>query len=44
MEPTEFLEKIYAESMEIVGSDDKIKSDINNTIKNHLLEILGRCN
>ena len=42
MEPTEFLEKIYAESMELVGSDDKIKSDLDKAIVNHLLEILGR--
>ena len=42
MEPTEFLEKIYAESMELVGSDDTIKSDLDNVIKNHLFEILDR--
>jgi len=42
MEPTEFLEKIYAESMGLVGSADKIKSDLNEAIENHLLEILGR--
>ena len=42
MEPTEFLEKIYAESMELVGSDDKIKSDLDKAIENYLLEILSR--
>lgn len=42
MKPTEFLEKIYVESMELVGSDDKIKSDLDNAIENHLLEILSR--
>lgn len=42
MEPSEFLEKIYTESMKLVGSDDKIKTDIDKTIANHLLEILGR--
>ncbi len=42
MEPTEFLEKIYTDSMELVGSDDKIKTDLDKTIENHLFEILGR--
>ncbi|HCZ36304.1 MAG TPA: DNA cytosine methyltransferase, partial [Cytophagales bacterium] len=42
MEPTEFLEKIYNESMAVVGSDNEIKSDLDSTIANHLLEILGR--
>lgn len=42
MEPTEFLEKIYNEAMAVVGSDNEIKSDLNKTIANHLLEILGR--
>jgi DNA (cytosine-5)-methyltransferase 1 len=42
MEPIEFLEKIYAESMEIVGSGDQIKSDLDQTIANPLGEILGR--
>lgn len=42
MGPTEFLENIYNESMKIVGSDDRIKSNLDSTISNHLLEILGR--
>lgn len=42
MEPTEFLEKIYQESMAVVGSDNIIKSDLDSTISNHLFEILER--
>ena len=42
MEPTEFLEKIYNESMQIVGSDSEIKSDLNKTLQSHLLEILSK--
>lgn len=42
MEPTEYLEKIYSESMQIVGSDDKIKSDLDKNIALHLSEILSR--
>jgi len=42
MEPIEYLEKIYNESMQIVGSDDKIKSDLDKNIALHLSEILGR--
>lgn len=42
MEPTEFLEDIYNESMTVVGSDNAIKSDLNSTIANHLFEILER--
>ncbi len=42
MEPNVFLEKIYNESMAVVGSDNEIKSELNSTIANHLLEILGR--
>lgn len=42
MEPTEYLEKIYSESMQIVGSDDKIKSDLDKNIALHLSEILNR--
>jgi DNA (cytosine-5)-methyltransferase 1 len=42
MEPAEYLEKIYVESMQIVGSDDKIKSDLNEIITNSLNEILSR--
>lgn len=42
MEPKDFLEKIYAESMELVGSDDKIKSDLNASLQSHLNEILKR--
>ncbi len=42
MEPTEYLEKIYKESMQIVGSDDKIKSGLDKNIIYHLSEILNR--
>jgi DNA (cytosine-5)-methyltransferase 1 len=42
MEPTKLLEKTYAESIQIVGSDNKIKSDLNKTIANHLFEILNK--
>lgn len=42
MAPTEFLEKIYAESMELVGSDDRIKSDLGRSITVYLDEILNR--
>jgi DNA (cytosine-5)-methyltransferase 1 len=42
MGPTEYLGKIYNESMQIVGSDDKIKSDLEKTIALHLGEILNR--
>lgn len=42
MEPTEFLEDIYNESMTVVGSDNAIKSDLDSTIANHLFEILER--
>lgn len=42
MEPTDFLEKIYKESMELVGSDDKIKSNLEQKIEVHLSEILSR--
>jgi DNA (cytosine-5)-methyltransferase 1 len=42
MEPIEFLEQIYNESMAVVGSDNEIKSDLDTSIANQLLEILGR--
>jgi DNA (cytosine-5)-methyltransferase 1 len=42
MEPTQFLEKAYAESMELVGSNDAIKSDLQESVKAHLFEILNR--
>jgi DNA (cytosine-5)-methyltransferase 1 len=42
MEPTEYLERIYNESMQIVGSDDKIKTDLDKSIIFHLNEILNR--
>lgn len=42
MDPAEFLDKIYNESMQMVGSDDTIKSDLNQSITNHLGEILSR--
>lgn len=42
MEPIEYLENIYKESMQIVGSDDRIKSDLDKNIAIHLSEILNR--
>ncbi|WP_406843854.1 hypothetical protein [Flavobacterium soyae] len=42
MHPVEFLEKIYNESMEIVGSDSIIKSDLDEDICNYLNEILNK--
>lgn len=42
MDATELLEKIYTESMQIVGSDDIIKSNLDNSIAKHLHEILNR--
>lgn len=42
MEPTEFLEQTYTEAMKTVGSDDRIKSDLDNETSNHLREILKR--
>ncbi|GAO98037.1 hypothetical protein Cva_00680 [Caedimonas varicaedens] len=42
MEPTEFLETIYNISMQIVGSDDRIKSDLDQSTANYLSEILRR--
>lgn len=42
MEPIEFLQQIYNESMTIVGSDNTIKSDLDPKAANHLSEILGR--
>ena len=42
MEPTEFLEKVYKEAMELVGSDNKIKTKLNKRITNHLEEILNK--
>jgi DNA (cytosine-5)-methyltransferase 1 len=42
MEPVEFLETIYTESMRLVGSDNKIKSKLNEKISSHLQEILSR--
>lgn len=42
MEPTNFLEKAFAETMETVGSDDFIKSNLNDDISKHLQEILNR--
>lgn len=38
----EFLSKIFQESIELVGSDDSIKPDIDEKIQVHLLEILRR--
>jgi len=40
MNPIEFLENVYRESMENVGSDDSIKTDLDERIKDYLLEIL----
>lgn len=42
MEPTEFLEQIYQESMQKVGSDNVVKSKLDTNISSHLEEIL--CN
>lgn len=42
MEPTQFIQKTYDESMKIVGSDDSIKSDLKQDIVTHLDEILKR--
>lgn len=42
MEPIELLDKVYNESMTVVGSDDTIKSDLEQSIVNHLNEILSR--
>lgn len=42
MDPNEFLDKIYNESMQIVGSDSRIKSDIDDSMRDHLIEILER--
>ena len=41
MEPTNLLEKVFAEAMETVGSDDFIKSSLNDDISKHLQEILN---
>lgn len=42
MEPTQYLNEIYNESMRIVGSSNDIKSDLNNIIANHISEILSK--
>lgn len=42
MEPTNLLDKAFAEAMETVGSDDFIKSNLNDDISKHLQEILNR--
>jgi DNA (cytosine-5)-methyltransferase 1 len=42
MEAMDFLDNIYKESMELVGSDDKIKSDLNQDIAKQLSEILSK--
>jgi len=42
MEPNKLLEKAYTEAMKKVGSDDTIKSDLNEDISNPLQEILER--
>ena len=42
MEPTSLLEKALAETMETVGSDDFIKSNLNDDISKNLQEILDR--
>ena len=42
MEPTNLLDKAFAEAMETVGSDDFIKSNLNDNISKHLQEILNR--
>jgi len=40
MEPSEFLKNIYQQSMELVGSDDQVKSDLDSAISSHLDDIL----
>jgi len=42
MEPTNLLEKVFSEAMETVGSDDFIKSNLNDDISKHLQEILNK--
>lgn len=42
MEPTELLEKAFAEAMKTVGSDNFIKSNLDNGISKYLQEILIR--
>ena len=42
MEPNKFLKKSLAEAMKIVGSDNFIKSNLNDNISKYLQEILGR--
>lgn len=42
MKPVELLEKAYATAMETVGSDDKIKSDLDIQVKQWLQLILDR--
>lgn len=42
MEPMDFLEQIYSESMDLVGSDSVIKTELGVEIVSHLDEILSR--
>lgn len=42
MDPIDFLETAYIDSMQIVGSDDIIKTDLDQNIVNHLSEILSK--
>jgi len=42
MEPQEFLNNIYVESMEIVGSDNEIKSDLQSSITSCLDVVLSK--
>jgi len=42
MEPSELLEEIYSKSMKIVGSDNQIKTDLDDPIKEHLTIILDK--
>lgn len=42
MEPTDLLEDIYQKSIKIVGSDNKIKSDLDLNISDYLNEILSK--
>lgn len=42
MEPTDFLEKTYNDSMLVVGSDNYIKSSLDKIITNYLKEILSK--
>ncbi len=42
MEPNEYLEEFYETTMSLVGSDEKIKTDLSTQITNHLDTILEK--